>query len=188
MPAPGKRAFCSPHCFCRPTFLCCLWAKSLRRRTPFCSLPIFMATSRRRCGKGGLKSLPGTRDTMHQSLTRTIPKPLSVLSSTGRRRQARRESLAALHSPPYPAAPSLHRPAARGERGRGGHDPARGGAGAGGELAILRRHALRGAEYRRGAGRDAGNTGRGHFSWPERQEALSPNSIVVRFAHGEASS
>lgn len=26
------------------------------------------------------------------------------------------------------------------------------------------------------------------FSWPERQEALSPNSIVVRFAHGEASS
>ena len=73
-------------------------------------------------------------------------------------------------------------------RGRGGHDPARGGAGAGGELAILRRHALRGAEYRRGAGRDAGNTGRGHFSWPERQEALSPNSIVVRFAHGEASS
>ena len=26
------------------------------------------------------------------------------------------------------------------------------------------------------------------FSWPERQEALSPNIIVVRFAHGEASS
>lgn len=26
------------------------------------------------------------------------------------------------------------------------------------------------------------------FSWPERQEALTPNSIVVRFAHGEASS
>jgi hypothetical protein len=25
------------------------------------------------------------------------------------------------------------------------------------------------------------------FSWPEQQEALTPNSIVVRFAHGEAS-
>jgi hypothetical protein len=25
------------------------------------------------------------------------------------------------------------------------------------------------------------------FSWPEQQEALTPDSIVVRFAHGEAS-
>jgi 1,4-alpha-glucan branching enzyme len=40
---------------------------------PFCSLPIFRATSRRRCGKGGQKSLPDTRGTTNPSRTRTIP-------------------------------------------------------------------------------------------------------------------
>jgi 1,4-alpha-glucan branching enzyme len=40
---------------------------------PFCSLPIFRVPSRRRCGKGGQKSLPDTRGTTNPSRTRTIP-------------------------------------------------------------------------------------------------------------------
>lgn len=147
-----------------------------------------MATSRRRCGKGGLKSLPGTRDTMHQSLTRTIPGPLSVLSSTGRRRQARRKAwlrftrhliqLRHRYIVPLLAAGGA-------AEGMILHAAAQALAVSwqfsGGTLSV----ALNIGEERAAMPEIPGEV---IFSWPERQEALSPNSIVVRFAHGEASS
>lgn len=94
---------------------------------------------------------------------RTILKPLSALSSTGRRRQARRGNPGCA----LPATLSYCAIAISSRCSRQGApwkaDPARGGACADGELALPRRDALRGAEYRRGPRDDAGDTGRGHF-------------------------
>lgn len=54
-----------------PISRCCLWARSLVKRTRSCSSPIFTAIWQRRCGKGARKSLPAMPGTMKPSRIRT---------------------------------------------------------------------------------------------------------------------